>query len=62
MGKTLTDLITFYNNPSTCSHSTPQPITIKEIPSKAQKRKKYYLQIENISDTLYLFLFSVNIV
>jgi len=49
-GKTLTDLITFYNNPPTCSHSAPQPIIItktkeipveivKEVESEAQKKE-----------------------
>src|SRR6185312_13172217 len=39
-GKTLTDLITFYNNPPNCSHSTPQPIIItktKQIPAEIIK-------------------------
>ena len=51
-GKTLTDLITFYNNPPTCSHSTPQPIIItktKEIPTEIIKEvEKPVIKIQEI--------------
>lgn len=50
--KTLTDLITFYNNPPTCSHSTLQPIIItktKEIPTEIIKEvEKPVIKIQEI--------------
>ena len=51
-GKTLTDLITFYNNPPTCSHSAAQPIIItktKEIPTEIIKEvEKPVIKIQEI--------------